>query len=178
MPPVPLIDPEQATGAVRLILDEVQHAFGRTPNAVRALATSPSAVAAWWNFETALRDSSVPVAIREQIAVLVAVTNECDYCGAAHGAAARAASVSADDVLAARNATASDPAAQAALRFAAAALRERGDVPADELAAARAFGLSDAYLLEVLAVIAINTFNNFYVRFCQPAVDFPAGRRP
>jgi hypothetical protein len=31
--------------------------------------------------------------------------------------------------------------------------------------------------LEILAVIAINTFNNLYVRFCKPALDFGPGRR-
>jgi uncharacterized peroxidase-related enzyme len=174
---VQLVDPARASVSARTLLDEIGLAFGRTPNAVLALANSPAALAAWWSFETALRGSSVPVGIREQIAVLVAASNDCDYCGRAHAAAARAASVSPEDVLAAVHATASDPEAQAALRFAAAALRDRGDVSASELSAARESGLSDAYLLEILAVIAINTFNNLYVRFCKPALDFGPGRR-
>jgi uncharacterized peroxidase-related enzyme len=165
------LDPSATARPTRQILDDVARVFGRAPNAVRALATSQVALNAWWSFERALAASAVPKAVREQIAVLTATTNDCAYCASTHGAAARAALVSRADVLAAADATASDPTAQAALRFADAALRHRGDVPARDLAAARDLGLSDAFLLEVLAVVGINTFNNYYVRFCKPALD-------
>jgi uncharacterized peroxidase-related enzyme len=168
------VDPATATGPTEVLFRAVRARFGRIPNSLRVLATSPAAFSAWWEFDQALAAGTLPPSIHEQIAVLVATRNSCSYCLSAHTAAARAVGVSADDAVRAQRAGASDACADAALLFARDAIAACGDLPDAALQRARGAGLSDAQLIEILAVIAINTFNNLYVRLAAPALDFPA----
>jgi uncharacterized peroxidase-related enzyme len=167
------VNPTDAAGRARDVLDFVDSAFGRIPNSVRVLAKSPVALAGWWSFQDVLGTGTLPRSVHEQLAVLTANTNGCEYCLSGHTAAARAAGVSAEDVAAARHAKASDPLAAAALEFAAAVLADRGDVANDTLDTARRAGLDDGDLLEIVAIVAINTFTNYYNRLAQPELDFP-----
>ena len=66
-----------------------------------------------------------------------------------------------------------DPRGAALLRFATAVIDYRGDVPDDELAAARRAGLTDAELIEVVAEVSLNTFSNYANRLARPELDFP-----
>ena len=155
MPQIELVDPTRATGPTRAILDDVARHAGRVPNGVRVLAASPTVLEAWWQFERALARSSVRLGVREQLAVLTAATSGCTYCLDLHRAAALAVGVEPSDIDAAHDGRAGDPRADATLRFARAALVTPGPVPVDVVAGARAAGLGDAELIEVLAVVAL-----------------------
>ena len=167
------VDPDVATGPTQALFASVKGRFGRIPNAIKVLANSAPAFAAWWEFDQAMAESSLPPSVHEQIAVLMANLNGCSYCLSAHTAAARLAGVSASDASEARHATASDPLAAAALEFAWDAVTCRGDVTDATLARAHSAGLTDAQLIEILASVAINTFNNYYNRLAAPTIDFP-----
>jgi uncharacterized peroxidase-related enzyme len=171
---LPPVDPTTATGTTKDLFDQVQRRFGRVPNAIRVLANSTPAFTAWWAFDLAISHSSLPRPVHEQIAVLVANASGCAYCLSAHSAAASAYGVSPADVDGARQATASDPLADAALAFAWEALTTQGAVTDEAVVDAKAAGLTNAQLLDILAVVAINTFNTTYNRFADTALDFPA----
>jgi uncharacterized peroxidase-related enzyme len=179
---IPLIDPDQATGDLRTTFDAVRSKFGAVPNGVKALGVSPETLRGYLDFAGSLGSGSLSRAERERIAVLTAQLNECGYCLSAHTLAGRAAGLSDDDLAASRDGRAADPRAAALLGFAAAVLEHRGDVPEDDLAEARADGLTDAELVEVVAEVALNTFTNYANRLARPEYDFPevpldAGRR-
>ncbi len=55
-----------------------------SPNLVQKLANSPAALTAYLGFAAALGEGKLTGRQREQIAVAVANTNECDYCLSAH----------------------------------------------------------------------------------------------
>jgi uncharacterized peroxidase-related enzyme len=170
---IPLIQPQSATGELKESFDAVQASFGAVPNGIKALAASPPALRGYLRFSGALTAGTLSKAERERLAVLTAQRNQCTYCLAAHTLAGRTAGLSDRELQASRDGTAGDPRAAALLRLAAAVIDHRGDVPDDELAAARGAGLSDAELVEVVAEVSLSTFSNYLNRLARPELDFP-----
>lgn len=173
MPRLPqLNDPESATPAAHL-LEATHRQLGRLPNLYRTMANSPAALAGYLAFRAALVDGVLTVALREQLALLIAELNSCGYCVAAHHLRASKLGLSPDELTAIRSARHHDPHTQAAPRFAAAVATDGGDVTDHDLAAARAGGLTDAELAEVVAHVALNIYSNYFNHVAQPELDFP-----
>ena len=170
---IPLVQPATATGDLRTTFDTVRSRFGAVPNGIKALAASPSTLRGYLDFTDAVGGGALSRPERERLAVLTAQRNECGYCLSAHTLAGRAAGLSDNDLVASREGWATDPRAAALLAFAAAVLEHRGDVHDSDLADARAAGLTDAELVEVVAEVALNTFTNYANRLAQPEFDFP-----
>lgn len=170
---LPLTQPAEATGELKSTFEHVRSKFGGVPNGVKALGASPQTLRGYLDFADALGSGSLSRAERERIAVLTAQHNECGYCLSAHTVAGRVAGLSDDDLLASRQGRAADARAAALLAFAAAVHEHRGDVPEDELTAARAADLTDAELIEVVAEIALNMLTNYVNRLVRPEYDFP-----
>jgi uncharacterized peroxidase-related enzyme len=174
---LPLIDAASAQPAARDLLAGVQAALGVTPHMAKALANSPSALKAWVQFSSAVGEGVLPAGFRERIAILVAQENGCDYCLSAHTyLATHVAGVSADEAGHARAGKSSEPKAAAALALASAVVDSRGDVDDSELAAARAAGLTDEEITEVVANVALNFFTNLVNRLAHTEIDFPVVR--
>lgn len=172
-----LIEPETASGEAADLLAASQQLLGVTSNLARALANSPAVLRAYLGFSGALRTGSLPPALREQIALLVAQETGCDYSLSAHTyTGTRLAGLSPADAAAARTGRAGNPRAAAALAFAAALLRGRGRLTDGELAAARAGGLSDSQLAEVVAHVALGLFTSYFVNAGRVAIDWPLTR--
>ncbi len=66
-----------------------------------------------------------------------------------------------------------DPTLAAILRFARAVVVERGWVSDTDLAEARAAGLDDGRITEIVAAVAANTFSNYINHVARTEVDFP-----
>src|SRR5690242_9739404 len=103
------IDPAEATGKTKEILDGLQRTLGTVPNSMRIMANSPAALKAYMSFNAALGEAALPPKLREQLAIAIANVNTCDYCLSAHTALGRLAGLSADDLAQAQNAEATDP---------------------------------------------------------------------
>jgi uncharacterized peroxidase-related enzyme len=170
---IPLTDPDHAAGDLRTTFEVVRSKFGVVPNGVRALGVSSHALRGYLDFVGTLGSGLLSRSERERIAVLVAQLNECGYCLSAHTLAGRAAGLTDDELVDSRQGRSVDTRAAALLGFATAVLEDRGDVPEVALAEARAAGLSDAELIEVVAEVALNTFTNYANRFVQPDFDLP-----
>ena len=122
--------------------------LGFVPNGVRVLAASAHALRGYLGLSAGLEAGGLSRAERERIAILTAERNECEYCLAAHTHPGRAAGLSEPELRASRVGSAGDPRGAALLRLAEAVIDHRGDVPDEELAAARRAGLTDAELIE------------------------------
>jgi uncharacterized peroxidase-related enzyme len=170
---IPLADPARATGDLKATFDAVADKFGAIPNGVKGIGVSPGTLQGYLAFATAVGAGTLSRAERERIAVLTAQFNECGYCLSAHTLAGRAAGLSEDELLASRRGDAGDARGSAVLAFAVAVLEQRGDVTEDDLAEARADGLTDAELIDIVAEVALNTFTNYANRLVRPAYDFP-----
>ncbi|WP_040740428.1 carboxymuconolactone decarboxylase family protein, partial [Nocardia tenerifensis] len=103
----------------------------------------------------------------------VASENGCDYCVAAHTMRAGRMGFTDAAIAATRDARADDPHAEAVLRFASTVMRTRGRVDDAAIAAARAHGVGDAELSEIVGHIALNTLSNYFNHVAEPELDFP-----
>jgi AhpD family alkylhydroperoxidase len=113
---------------------------------------------------------------RELLALLVAQDNDCEYCVSAHTFRGGRMRISDEDLLRARQADSPDPHTRAVLRLARSVLSQRGRVADAELAEARAAGVTDAEVLEVVAHVALNALSNYVNHVARPPLDFPRVR--
>ena len=168
------VDPASATGKTRELLDIVQQRHGRVPNMVRLMANSSAALDGYLKFAVALAGSTLPPAIRDSIAILVAADGQSDYTLAIVSAIARRDGLSDDDIAAAQRAQAKNPKIVAALRFSEILLEQRGHVSSSNLDALMEAGFTDGEVAEIIATIVLNVFRNYFNLVAQPEMDFPA----
>lgn len=135
---------------------EPRSGFGLT------LAASPAAREGYVALRKALAKGSLTGRLQEKIALLVADRNGCAYCAAAHEELAAKMGIDDADIAASRQASAADTKEDAALKLAAAMVDRRGSVSEEELMRARAAGLDDAEIVEVVANVALNVFRNYF----------------
>ncbi|MFE7121190.1 carboxymuconolactone decarboxylase family protein [Streptomyces sp. NPDC057654] len=173
MPRLSLVDPATAGPQAKALLDKVERALGATPNMMRAMAVSPAVLDAYLSYSGSLAKGRLSGAVREQIALVAAVENSCDYCYAAHHVLGERAGVSAEDLKTSGSAQASDPKTRAALKFAKAVLETRGFVGDADLEEVRAAGHGDGEIGEIVANVALNVFTNYFNSVGRTEVDFP-----
>ena len=170
---VPTIDPKTATGPAKSLLDAVQAKLGVTPNFLRVLANSPKALEGFLGLYGAAAAFAVDKPTQERIALVVAEANRCQYCVSAHTAIGRHAGLSADEMLLNRRGGSADAKAGAAVALAKALNDNVGAITDDDFAAARAAGLTDGEIVEVVTVVAINVFTNILNKGMRVEIDFP-----
>ena len=173
MPRIQPIDPAQAEGKAKALLDGVHKTLGMTPNLMRTMANSPAVLDAYLGFGKALAGGSLSARLREQIALAVAGANGCEYCAAAHTALGKMLGLDSAELAANLEARASDPATAATLRFARVIVLERGWVDDVELARVREAGYGEGEIAEIVAAVALNIFSNYFNHVAESEVDFP-----
>jgi uncharacterized peroxidase-related enzyme len=173
---LPIVDPATASGSVKGVFDGFQKKLGVVPNIARVMANSPAVLDAYAQFSGALGGAKLSAKLREQIALLVAETNACSYCLSAHTVIGTKVGLTPNEIAAARRGEAGDPRTQGALSFAAKVLAMRGNVSDADVRAARAAGFGDAEIAELVAVVALNVFTNYFNRAFAVDVDFPVVR--
>jgi uncharacterized peroxidase-related enzyme len=170
---VNVIDPNTATGDARKLLDAVQAQLGVTPNFIRVLANSPKALEGFLGLYGALAGISLDKATQERIALGTAEGNACEYCVSAHTAIGRHAGLSNEEMLLNRQGGSADAKAAATVAFARAINDNLGEITTAEFDAARKAGLSDAEVVEVITVVALNIFTNILGKATRVEIDFP-----
>ena len=178
MPRIDPIDPADAAPAARTMLEGIQKSLGVTPNLMATLAWSPAALDAYMGLSKSLGRGSLDAKLREQIALAVAGSNGCEYCGAAHATIGGGLGLDADEIAANLRGESADAAAAAALRFARRILETRGRVSDDELRDVRAAGYGNAEITEIVAAVALNVFTNYFNHVAGTEVDFPRVELP
>src|SRR5688500_6790970 len=170
------VDPEQAAGKQKELLDAVQRTLGATPNMTKAMAGS-AVLEGYLGLSGALAGGTIRPAVAERIALAVAESNGCSYCLSVHSyVAENVAKLEGAEIVAARGYRSGDGKANTALRFAEAVLARRGDVSSADVEAARSAGLSDAELADIVGHVALHVLTNYCSQAFDIAVDFPAVR--
>lgn len=158
------------------ILDAVHAQLGVVPNMFRVIAQSPAALQGFAASSGALA-KTLDVKTRERIALAVAQVNGCDYCLSAHSyLGLNLAKISAEEIALNRKGESGDSKANAAVRFAAKIVRERGHVTDADIRAVREAGFGDAQIVEIVAVAAENIFTNLLNVVAETDIDFPVVR--
>jgi uncharacterized peroxidase-related enzyme len=167
------LDPSQATGKTRQLLDEVRAEFGIVPNLFCVLANAPAALEGYLKLSGALASGGIGAKAREQIALTVAESNMCSYCLSAHVATADRVGLTEKDIADARRAIASTPKIHAILKLARNIVVLRGEITDTDLGRARACGLTDNEIVETIANVALNIFTNYVNHVAHTLIDFP-----
>lgn len=173
MPRIQAIDPAQAQGRARELLDGVQKKLGITPNLMRTMANQPAVLDAYLKFGDALGQGDFDARSREAIALATAGANACDYCASAHSAISKSLKVEPAEIEARLAGRSADPKLQAVLTFARAVVAKRGLVTDADLAAARQAGHDDGAIVEIVANVALNILTNYINHVAQTEIDFP-----
>jgi len=171
---IPTLD--DAPEATKPTLEAIHKTLGVVPNLFRLIANSPAALAAYMGFQGALA-KTLDVKTRERIAIAVAQVNGCDYCLSAHTyLGLNLAKISPEEVALNRKGASGDAKANAAVAFAAKVAKERGHVSDADIAAVRAAGFTEAQIVEIVGLVAENTFTNYLNEVAKTDIDFPLVR--
>jgi uncharacterized peroxidase-related enzyme len=167
------VNPSTATGKAKDLLDAVKSKLGLVPNMTRVMAASPAVLEAYLGFSGALAAGLLDAKTREQLALLTAQQNHCDYCLSAHTAISKMVGLNHEQIVASREGHGSSPKTTAALTFARRVLDTKGQVGEADLAAVRGAGFSDGEVAEILAHVALNAFTNYFNVAADVDIDFP-----
>ena len=173
MPRLTPVDPAQAEGKAKTLLDGVQKKLGVVPNLFRTMVASPAVLESYLGFSQALGGTGLTARQREQIALAVAGANDCDYCASAHTAIGKGLGLSEGEAARNLQGGSEDPATAAYLVFATALVEKRGLVSDADLAAVRAAGADDAVIGEIVATVALNIFTNYFNHVAETEIDVP-----
>ncbi|MBC7596305.1 MAG: carboxymuconolactone decarboxylase family protein [Kineosporiaceae bacterium] len=168
------IQPENATGVAKDLLDQVQKGLGLVPNMTKVMANSPALLKGYLALSAAVGSGSIPAAVRERLAISTAQLNGCEYCLSAHSyIGGNIAKVDAAGLDAARRSESSDPHVGALLKLSQAIAENAGDVDDDAIGAARAAGVTDAEIGELVANLALNILTNYFNVLANVENDWP-----
>lgn len=174
MPRIHPINPETATPELQQTLSAVKTKMGgKLPNLVTTLAQSPAALGGYLGLGNSVQNGILSPQLREQIALVVAQANGCDYCLSAHSLLGKMRGLDEQDVLQARQGQADDPKQYAALRFALTVIEQRGRITDEDLQAVRDAGYSEAEIVEITVNVAYNILTNYLNNVADTEIDFP-----
>ncbi|MGL5115964.1 MAG: carboxymuconolactone decarboxylase family protein [Beijerinckiaceae bacterium] len=165
---------EAAPTASQPLLEAVKKQLGIVPNLFRLVSNSPAALEGYLGLSGALGKGTLPAQTRERIALAVAEINGCDYCLSAHTYIGKnMAKLDDAEMTANRSGASNDPKADAAVRFAAKVVRERGHVNDDDVRVIKLAGYDDAQIIEIVLHVALNTWTNYINNVAETVIDFP-----
>ncbi|MET9310663.1 carboxymuconolactone decarboxylase family protein [Kribbella sp. NPDC003505] len=168
------IQPETATGAAKELLDQVQKSLGLVPNMTKVMANSPALLRGYLALAGAVGSGSLPAAVRERLAIATAQLNGCEYCLSAHTyIGGNLAKVDAAELDAARSGESGDPHVEALLKLSNTIAANAGDVDAEAVDEARAAGVTDEEIGELVANLALNILTNYFNVLAAVENDWP-----
>jgi uncharacterized peroxidase-related enzyme len=173
MPRIKPVAPEEATGKTKELYEGLQKKMGKVINIFQIMGHSPSVLNAYLQFSGALAESSLDARLREQIALATAQTNRCDYCLSAHSTIGKTVGLSEQDLLNARQYRSEEARTQAALEFTRRVVESRAQVSDADVEGLRAAGFNDQEVVEIIGIIALNMFTNYFNHIAGTEVDFP-----
>lgn len=166
------VDPIRASGAVKRLFSEIQTKFALVPNLFRVLANAPAALEGLMGLSAALGGGALDETIREQLALAIAESNLCAYCVNTHSTIAAKLGLNEPEIDQARRARATDARIDAILKLARAIVVQRGELNDADFARARAT-LTDSEIIETVANVALNIFENYMSHVSRVPTDFP-----
>ena len=153
---LPLVDPDRADGRVGEILSELRSGGRDVGPMVRGMANSSALLRGYVDLSRAMKRSHLDRRVTERVSLAQQSWIGCDYCVAAHTAAARSLDVEDAEIELATQGTSRDPKVAALVAFGQqviAAPAEITDRDVDEL---RELGWSDEQIADVVGLAALN----------------------
>ena len=170
---IPKIEKSEVSQTVAALYDSVEKKLGMIPNMIKAMGNSRATLQAYLNLSSAMSLGHLSPSTREKIALLVAEENACSYCLSAHCAIGSHMKIPQSELEAARNGESENVKEKAILGLARHILETRGNVAEHDYASAVAAGVTPEEATEIVGIVAMNLFTNYFNRFAQTEIDFP-----
>lgn len=143
------------------------------PNMMKIMGNSPAVLEAYLNFNEDLSQGVLSTVLREQIALVVAQENSCQYCLAAHTAIGGMAGLHKNEMLYNREGHSDNHKTELALQFAKNIVGQRGLVDESKVQELRNAGYTEEEIAEIVANVCLNLFTNYFNQIAATEVDFP-----
>ena len=149
------IDLDQAPARARELLDEYAARAGEPGPMVRTMANAPAVLRGYLDLNRAMKRSHLDRRITERIALAAQEWIGCEYCVAAHTAAAQKLGLSDRDIELARQGTATDPAIAAIVAFGQQVIAAPAEISDADVERLRAHGYHDEQIAEVVGIVSL-----------------------
>lgn len=178
MPRLATIAPDQAKDDLKPIYDDIKkHMGGKVFNIFQNMGNSPITLKAFVDLSTAGAHTSFNPKVRELIALVVAQANNCQYCLSAHTAGGTAVGLDSKQIIEGRKGESADAKTKAILNFAKIVVEKRGKVTEQDVTTLKSAGVSDKEVVELILLIVVNMFTNYFNHIVDPKVDFPEAQK-
>jgi uncharacterized peroxidase-related enzyme len=163
MPAFPIIDEVTAQGDVARVFADFRRTKGTAfvPNFFKTLANAPAAMEGTWNvYRDVGNRGLLPTALKEMLFVAISAARNCQYCTTAHLAFCTLLGVGAATLsLLETNISAIEPPrTRAVIHFAVRCATDPASLTAADYDALRAQGITDAELVEIVAMSAFSVY--------------------
>ena len=163
---------EQATGHTADLYSAIKSQLGGVPNIFLSLGSSPKVLETYLGMGSAL--DSLSGSEKESIALVVAQTNACEYCLAAHTLLGKKSGLSDGEVIAARKGGAGHLKKDALVKLAQEIVTKKGNISDQAFNNFLAAGYKESQVSEVVLCVAQNIFTNYFNHVNKTEIDFPA----
>lgn len=152
---------------------QIQKRLGKVPNLYATIGYSGVALQAFLQFEEGLSHGVFTAKEREAIALVVSEVNHCNYCLAAHTAAAIKRGFTKEETLLIRNGEANDHKLNAIVQLAKSIAENKGKPDESSLEQLYEQGYNEAAIVELIGLVTVRIFTNYIYALTDIPVDFP-----
>ena len=168
------LNPETTTGKSKELFDAVQNKLGFIPNLIKVFGNSPATLQTYLSLGELTASGNFSNKFREQLALVIAEENSCNYCLSAHTAIGKMNGLSIEETEQSRQGIAADAKTQAGLQFAQIVTKNRGQVSTEAIQKLKGAGYNDGDILEIILNVVSNTLTNYVNHIAETEVDFPS----
>lgn len=165
--------PEVAQGEIKQIYDMIQHKMNKVPNIFKNMGNSAAVLKGYFALSDAAAQTSLSPKLREQIALAVGQANQCGYCLSAHTLIGRSTGLQDEEIMLARKGSSAIQKDAALLHFAKKVVDKKGEVSDEDVQELKKAGITDKELAELILVIVVNMFTNYFNLVTGTEIDFP-----
>lgn len=177
MPRLKTITPDQASGDVKAIYDDLKQKKGKVFNIFQGMGNSAAALNAYLSMNGALAKGELSPEDREVVYLTVSQTNGCHYCLSAHTMVAKGAGMSEDQILSIRKMSPQSEKHAALGKFITRVMETKGFVDDADVKAVQDAGYSDGQIAESIAFIGLATYSNLFNHVYDTELDFPSAEK-
>ena len=162
MPRLNQVHESFARGRTGKLFNNIIRATGRVLNMFRGLGNSPAALRAYLQMAESLKTGVL--SSRDRLIIGLVVSDELGsrYCMTTHKALAKMQGMDSLAITALLDGKSEDHQAAAFARFVRAIIRTAGNISDDRLATIRDFGYGDDHIAEIVGMISLHTYANYF----------------
>lgn len=167
------VSPENAQEEVKNLYQTIQQKMKTVPNIFKNMGNSAAVLKGYFALNEAVGETSLSPLLREKIALAVGQANSCNYCLSVHTVIGHTAGINDNDILEARKGASTDSKENAILSFVKKVVDKKGKTTDEDVAQLKAAGVSDKEVVEIVLVISLNMFTNYFNHITDTELDFP-----